>query len=155
MFYLFIDGKTRTMGASVSQLENFYREMYMAEGERTVTVKDDGGGETVEPAPLPENVKIVEYNGGLPFDLLSLDADGNVVESEPPKPTDEQILQDKINALDARFASDKTSLVNQYAEAVAVGDTDTAKDVQEQLSDLFAEYDKQYTAITGGEEDDI
>ena len=155
MFYLFIDGKTRTMGASVSQLENFYREMYMTEEERTVTVKDDDGGETVEPAPLPENVKIAEYNGGAPFDLLSLGADGNVVESEPPKPTDEQVLQDKINALDAQFNADKTELVNQYAEAVAVGDTDTAKDVQAQLSELFAEYDKQYTAITGGEEDDI
>ena len=155
MFYLFIDGETRTMGASVGQLEDFYREMYMAEDERTVTVKDDDGGETVEPAPLPENVKIAEYNGGAPFDLLSLGADGNVVESEPPKPTDEQILQDKINALDAQFNADKTELVNQYAEAVAVGDTNTAKDVQAQLSDLFAEYDKQYTAITGGEEDDI
>ena len=63
--------------------------------------------------------------------------------------------EEKINALDAQFNADKTELVNQYAEAVAVGDTDTAKDVQAQLSELFAEYDKQYTAITGGEEDDI
>ena len=81
--------------------------------------------------------------------------DGKPVDAPAYVPTKEQILQDKINALDAQFNADKTELVNQYAEAVAVGDTDTAKDVQEQLSDLFAEYDKQYAAITGGEEDDI
>ena len=61
-----------------------------------------------------------------------------------------ETVDDKINALDAQFNADKTELVNQYAEAVAVGDTDTAKDVQAQLSELFAEYDKQYTAITEG-----
>ena len=73
--------------------------------------------------------------------------DGKPVSAPPYVETTE----DKLSALDAQFVSDKTELVNQYAEAVAVGDTDTAKDVQTQLSDLFAKYDKQYTAITGGE----
>jgi len=59
---------------------------------------------------------------------------------------------DEVDMLDRQYEADKRTLKDQYVEAVAMNDSETAKDVQAQLAELNTAYDEQYKAlITEGE----
>jgi hypothetical protein len=66
----------------------------------------------------------------------------------PPEPTTEE----KLEALDSQYNSDKAILMSQYTEAVIDDDTELMASVKEELAVLREEYDKAYEEIIGGAE---
>lgn len=66
----------------------------------------------------------------------------------PPEPTTEE----KIEALDRQYNSDKAILMSQYTEADIDGDEDLKASIEEELQALRAEYDEAYEDIIGGGE---
>lgn len=66
----------------------------------------------------------------------------------PPEPTTEE----KIEALDRQYNSDKAILVSQYTEADILEDYELKASIKVELATLQAEYDRAYEDIVGGEE---
>lgn len=66
----------------------------------------------------------------------------------PPEPTTEE----KIEALDRQYNSDKAILMSQYTEADIDGDEELKASVKAELVALREQYDKDYEDIVGGEE---
>lgn len=63
----------------------------------------------------------------------------------PPEPTTEE----KIEALDRQYNSDKAILMSQYTEADIDGDEDLKASVKAELVALREQYDKDYAEIVG------
>lgn len=66
----------------------------------------------------------------------------------PPEPTTEE----KIEALDRQYNSDKAILMSQYTEADIDGDEELKTSVKAELVALREQYDKDYAEIIGGAE---
>lgn len=66
----------------------------------------------------------------------------------PPAPTTEE----KIEALDRQYNSDKAILMSQYTEADILEDYELKASIKVELATLQAEYDRAYKDIVGGEE---
>lgn len=66
----------------------------------------------------------------------------------PPEPTTEE----KIEALDHQYNSDKAILMSQYTEADIDGDEELKTSVKAELVALREQYDKDYEKIVGGDE---
>jgi len=66
----------------------------------------------------------------------------------PPEPTTEE----KIEALDRQYNSDKAILMSQYTEADIDGDEELKASVKAELVALREQYDKDYEEIVGGVE---
>lgn len=66
----------------------------------------------------------------------------------PPEPTTEE----KIEALDRQYNSDKAILMSQYTEADILEDFELKASIKVELATLQAEYDRAYEDIVGGEE---
>ena len=66
----------------------------------------------------------------------------------PPEPTTEE----KIEALDHQYNSDKAILMAQYTEADIDGDEDLKATIKAELVALREQYDKDYEEIIGGDE---
>ena len=65
----------------------------------------------------------------------------------PPEPTTEE----KIEALDRQYNSDKAILMAQYTEADIIEDFELKASIKVELATLQAEYDRAYEEIIGGE----
>ena len=65
----------------------------------------------------------------------------------PPEPTTEE----KIEALDHQYNSDKAILMSQYTEADILEDFELKASLKVELATLQAEYDRAYEEIIGGE----
>ena len=63
----------------------------------------------------------------------------------PPEPTTDE----KIEALDRQYNSDKAILVSQYTEADIDGDKELKASVKAELVALREQYDKDYEEIVG------
>jgi hypothetical protein len=64
----------------------------------------------------------------------------------PPEPTTEE----KLEALDSQYNSDKAILMSQYTEADIDGDEDLKASVKAELVALREQYDKDYEDINNG-----
>jgi hypothetical protein len=71
-----------------------------------------------------------------------------VCENVVPEPTTEE----KIEALDRQYNSDKAILMSQYTEADIDGDEDLKSSIKAELVALREQYDNDYEQITGGAE---
>ena len=65
----------------------------------------------------------------------------------PPEPTTEE----KIEALDHQYNSDKAILMSQYTEADILEDFELKASIKVELATLQSEYDRAYEEIIGGE----
>jgi hypothetical protein len=70
----------------------------------------------------------------------------------PPDPTPEEIIEQKLAALDTQYNSDKAILMSQYTEAVIDDDSELMASVKAELTALREQYDKDYEDIIGGAE---
>jgi hypothetical protein len=68
-------------------------------------------------------------------------------EPEPPKPP---TPEEQIAALDADYTRQKNELCNQYTDAQIHGDTETAAAIVDEMNDLDAWYDEEYSKIVEG-----
>jgi hypothetical protein len=71
-----------------------------------------------------------------------------VCENVVPEPTTEE----KIEALDRQYNSDKAILMSQYTEADIDGDEDLKSSIKAELVALREQYDSDYEEIIGGAE---
>lgn len=62
---------------------------------------------------------------------------------EPPEPTKDE----KLQALNAQYDSDKATLVNEYTDALIHDDDETADAIKEEMLALDEQYDLDYAAI--------
>lgn len=76
------------------------------------------------------------YNNALQNDLLYLDG-----QYQPkPEPTEEEIREEKLNALDAEYSQKISDVETEMAKAQAIGDTDYYNDLKAERGDLVSEY---------------
>lgn len=68
-------------------------------------------------------------------------------EPEPPKPP---TPEEQITALDADYTRQKNELCNQYTDAQIHGDDETAAAIVDEMNDLDAWYDEEYSKIVEG-----
>lgn len=66
----------------------------------------------------------------------------------------ELTLEDKINQLDAQYASDKATLQEYYVTYMINGDTDGMAEIKEELEALAEQYDEDLAALKTTEEEE-
>ena len=71
----------------------------------------------------------------------------------PPEPTPEEIIEQKIAELDARYNTKKTEYTTSYTAAMMRGDTETAEAIKGYMGTLDDDYDAEYDRIVGEEEE--
>lgn len=69
---------------------------------------------------------------------------------EPPEPTKEE----KLQALDSQYDSDKAEIMNYYTQALFAGDEDEVEALKEEMAEIDAEYVKARREIEA-EEDSV
>ena len=88
----------------------------------------------------PNDVLVVqnatEYNNALQNDLLYVDGEYK----EKPAPTEEEIREQKLSALDAEYSQKISDVETEMAKAQAIGDTDYYNDLKEERGELVSEY---------------
>lgn len=88
----------------------------------------------------PDDVLVVqnatEYNNALQSDLLYVDGEYK----EKPAPTEEEIREQKLNALDAEYSQKISDVETEMAKAQAIGDADYYNDLKEDREILVNEY---------------
>jgi hypothetical protein len=70
-----------------------------------------------------------------------------VCENTTPEPSKEE----KLEALDAQYNTDKAVLSEQYTMAMLTDDNELAEELKAELVALNEDYDKAYEEIVGGE----
>ena len=76
------------------------------------------------------------YNNALQNDFLYLDGQYK----EKPAPTEEEIREQKLNALDAEYSQKISDVETEMAKAQAIGDKDYYNDLKAEREDLVSEY---------------
>lgn len=96
--------------------------------------------EEIAKSNYPNDVLVVqnatEYNNALQNDLLYVDGEYK----EKPAPTEEEIREQKLNALDAEYSQKISDVETEMAKAQAIGDTDYYTDLKEERETLVNEY---------------
>lgn len=103
-------------------------------------------GETVEDlqalaaSQYPDAVHVAQdaatYNNALQNDLLYKGGEYQ----EKPAPTEEEIREQKLNALDSEYSQKISGVETEMAKAQAIGDTDYYDDLKEEREELVSEY---------------
>lgn len=65
----------------------------------------------------------------------------------PPEPTEEEILEQKLNALDAEYESRFSEIDNQIAVAAALGNDDLKSELLAEREELANEYTEKREAL--------
>lgn len=124
-----------------------YVSVYNEEtGERITSYVTGVHGDTVEELQIlavsqyPNNLHIVqtsaEYNHALQNDLLYKDGQYQ----EKPAPTEDEIREQKLSALDSEYSQKISEVETEMAKAQAVGDTDYFTDLKAEREELVSEY---------------
>lgn len=96
--------------------------------------------EEIAKSNYPNDVLVVqnatEYNNALQNDLLYVDGEYK----EKPAPTEEEIREEKLNALDAEYSQKISDVETEMAKAQAIGDSDYYIDLKEERETLVNEY---------------
>lgn len=96
--------------------------------------------EEIAKSNYPNDVLVVqtvtEYNNALQNDLLYVDGEYK----EKPAPTEEEIREQKLNALDAEYSQKISDVETEMAKAQAIGDSDYYIDLKEERETLVNEY---------------
>jgi hypothetical protein len=91
------------------------------------------------------------------FEVWETRPDGYCTEDEwnelhPAPPPPEPTKEEKLAALDAQYNTDKSTLVNEYTDALIHSDTETAEAIKAEMAALDEQYDADYEAIINEEE---
>lgn len=96
--------------------------------------------EEIAKSNYPNDVLVIqtatEYNNALQNDLLYVDGEYK----EKPAPTEEEIREQKLNALDAEYSQKISDVETEIAKAQAIGDSDYYTDLKEEREELVNEY---------------
>ena len=96
--------------------------------------------EEIAKSNYPNDVLVVqtatEYNNALQNDLLYVDGEYK----EKPAPTEEEIREQKLNALDAEYSQKISDVETEMAKAQAIGDSGYYTDLKAEREELVNEY---------------
>lgn len=132
---------------SIINYTSTYVSVYNEEtGERITSYVTGVHADTVEElqtlaaSQYPSNPRIVqtsaEYNNALQNNLLYKDGQYH----EKPAPTEEEIREQNLNALDSEYSQKISDVETEMAKAQAVGDTDYFNDLKAEREELVSEY---------------
>lgn len=124
-----------------------YVSVYNEEtGERITSYVTGVHGDTVEDlqtlaaSQYPDAIHVEQdaatYNNALQNDLLY--KDGRY--QEKPAPTEDEIREQKLSALDSEYSQKISEVETEMAKAQAVGDTDYFTDMKAEREELVSEY---------------
>lgn len=96
--------------------------------------------QTLAASQYPDAVHVEQdaatYNSALQNDLLYIGGQYK----EKPAPTEEEIREQKLNALDSEYSQKISDVETEMAKAQAVGDTDYFTDLKAERAGLVSEY---------------